>query len=316
MAAHAGPKFKFEYTAGGTAAAKRDTLTGGGQLVIANGHYMQVAMSVLCTSAGGADFYYPQHHLEYIFLDVFDWPDAAKQRNFLWVLLPVKVARYLCAANGHLRWESFNGCDELLVEHLRDVRQHLTPADCAFTAADMISFAVISPPPSMFDRVVASSFDAADGRWSNAVDFKSLVSGGYVLADRNDADGAFQANIEILIESAKDGLSSKSAAVQSSTVVAFVKDTAPGSRALRHYVPWDNTQADMVRRAKGTVSERFIPLLINAIDGGRDGGFPDLKLAFQLHALAWRLWSAPRCSQRARNFLPRLIRLSAVLFAI
>ena len=129
------------------------------------------------------------------------------------------------------------------------------------------------------DRVKASIFITADGRFTNAIDLKTMLSGGFVLASRNDAAGAYRANVEILLEYAKDGLSAKSTALQASTVISFIKDTAPDSLDLRRYLPWDEQQTEMARRAKSTASERFVPLLIDAIENDRDGGYPELKKA-------------------------------------
>ena len=79
------------------------------------------------------------HYVEYVFLDVLDWPDGALERGMVWYLLPEKVSRFLAAGHtaGVLEWESFPS-DEALVQHLREIKAGLPPAERAFDMAILL----------------------------------------------------------------------------------------------------------------------------------------------------------------------------------
>ena len=110
----ANPKYAFKYLVGGSIDAKRDSLVEGGTLIVGQNHWLKTARSSLCSVPHGAsaEYEYALHHLEYIWLDVFEWGDDVLARGMVWFLLPEKPSRFLAKADDMdlLKWEAFDTC--------------------------------------------------------------------------------------------------------------------------------------------------------------------------------------------------------------
>ena len=87
MSAITDPKFKFTIP-GATADARRDTLFEGGPLHVSANHWFYTVRKERCIPVAGGGLTIDLHYVEYVFLDVFDWPDGALERGMVWYLLP------------------------------------------------------------------------------------------------------------------------------------------------------------------------------------------------------------------------------------
>ena len=277
------PKFAFQFTGGHDDDSRRETLAEGGPLMVSHDHWLQTARFELGTvnPGGGATYY--MHYLEYIFLDVLDWPDGVLDRGMLWFLLPKTITRFLATghAAGQLRWEAFNS-DEEMIQHLIQVKATLPPPERAFGIGDIHAYPVPAPIINIMDRVRAVMLKAPDGRMTAAVDFKTMASDAYIQSRRDQPDGHHASMIAVMLDAAsKHDLAAKPLPVQASTLCRFVLNSQP-LRALRRYLPYEMQEQEISRRALDP-SEQFVPLLVASWDNGHDGGFPELKLAI-LHA--------------------------------
>ena len=100
---------------------------------------------VLNLDANG-DYSYDLHHMEYVFLDVLDWPNEILERGFTWYLKPSSPARFLESAEdaGVLKWQHFE-TEELMIEHLIECKQHVPLAERSFGVADVHAYPAPSP---------------------------------------------------------------------------------------------------------------------------------------------------------------------------
>ena len=280
MASATDPKFAFKYTVVGTDDVKRDTLVEGGVLLVDISHWIKTARSEMCTLRAGSDWEYNLHHMEYMWLDVFDWPDYAMSRGLAWYLRPSKPARFLASAEGLglLKWTAFES-DEAAVQHLLWIKPQLPPSERGFLQTDMHEYPEPAPIISLLDRVRPVMFKDGGGiGMTAAVDYKCILSDAFVKSRRDATDGHHQSMISVLLDAAStNDLASKPLPVQASKVIGFVISTQP-PRALRHYLPYEMQEQEVARRALSE-SGRFIPLLIAAWDDGRHGGYLELKLA-------------------------------------
>ena len=199
--AHAGAtKYRILYTGGGNPNSRRDTLVDGGPLKINTDHYFNTALPDHINTMAGGDLELSQHLMEYIILDVLEWSNELVARNLVWTLAATRTSRFLAVADatGLLKWQKF-ASPEALIVHLREVNATLPPADRIVSVQDVVAFA---PPGngqavSVFEYITAASFRSESGRMTAAVDFKSLLSGGYTAAGRADAHGHFQASLDV-----------------------------------------------------------------------------------------------------------------------
>ena len=89
MALTIGPKYTLKYTVSGTDEVKRDSLVEGGVFLVDTSHWIKTARSEHCILRAGSDWEYNLHHMEYIWLDVLDWPEHAMSRGVAWYLRPL-----------------------------------------------------------------------------------------------------------------------------------------------------------------------------------------------------------------------------------
>ena len=273
------PKYTARFQSGTTPDEQRDTLIEGGPLTVGPASWFKHCFPSYTEPYLG-EFEYSMHHMEYVWLDVFDWPDEAMERGVAWFLKPKRVTRFLQRADslGLLKWTVW-ASEEEAIAHLRWVKKQLPPDEHGFTQDDMMEYPEESPITTLTDRVRAIMFkDAGDIGMTAAVDYKTMLCDGYVKTRRDDSDGHYQSMLAVLLDAASpNNLSSKPLAVQASTVIRFIATTQP-PRALRRYLPYYMQEQEIARRTQ-TESGQFIPLLIAAHDAGRDGGFAELKMA-------------------------------------
>ena len=275
-------KFAFKVN-GATPDLRRATLVEGGPLQVHSSHWLYTARSVRCSPTADGNLTVDLHFVEYVFLDVFDWPDGAVERGMVWYILPDKVSRFLAAghAAGLLKWQAF-AREEDMVQHLREVKRGLPPADQAFTMGDVHAYPEPAPILLIMDRVRASMLREADGSMTAAVDFKTMLSDAYVQSRRDAADGHHQSMLAVMLDAAsQNDLASKPLPVQASTLCRFILSTQP-PRTLRRYLPYEMQEQEISRRSLSEEA-RFVPLLVAAWDDGHDGGYKELKHAI-LHA--------------------------------
>lgn len=275
--------FDINFNGGHDDDSRRDTLEEGGPLTVAPVHWIVTARSELGTLKLGGDYEYQLHYLEYIFLDVLDWPSGLMDRGLLWYLFPKKMSRFLRAGHAAttLKWEKFR-TDEEVVQHLLAVKASLPIAEQGFTLADVHAYPVPAPIINIMDRARAIMLKTADGKMTAAVDFKCMLSDAYVASRRNQADGHHASMLAVMLDAASThDLASKPLPVQASTLCRYVLNSQP-LRALRRYLPYEMQEQEISRRSLDA-SGQFVPLLSAAWDNGTDGGYPELKLAL-LHA--------------------------------
>jgi hypothetical protein len=272
-------KYLVQFLQGANANAQRDTLIEGGPLKVGLNNYFKICFPSHVVASQG-EYEYNLHHMEHVFLDVFDWPEYAMGRGLTWFLLPKKVSRFLQRADtlGILLWTVWSN-EEEAIQHLRWVKEQLPPDEQRFTQDDMMEYPEDHPITKLMDRIRATMFKDAGGHgMTAAVDFKSMLGDAYIKSRRDAADGHHQSMISILLDAASpNDLSAKPLAVQASTVARFVGATQP-PRQLRRYMEYYLQEQEITRRAQSE-SGRFIPLLITARDAGGDGGYKELKLA-------------------------------------
>ena len=280
------PRYKIDFTVGGSAAAKNDSLVEDGPLVVAPSHWLVTALPDDCPVTAAGHHHFSQHLNEHITLDALIWDDALWNRDLRWSLLPSRLTRLLAHgdAAGTLVWKKFESKEEV-VEHLVHVRMALPAPQQIITIADVRAMAVVPMGPGITDVTVlikASAFRMGDDRASAAVDYKCLLSDGYVETRRQDPSGVFQMLLAILLDYAGNDLASKPLPVQANRLVQFCRDSQPPTRMSRMYLAWDMQADEMARRALTTPSDQFIGLLIRAWDNGSDCGFPNLAKIFHL----------------------------------
>ena len=267
-------KYKIEYTVGGNANAKRDSLVKEGPLLVHSSHFLvKVLPDGELPSTGGVRHELSQHKLEYIFLDVMAW-------DFRWVLLPARVARLLSDLEtaGHLDWSDCTDVDALIVR-LKAAVLHLPEDDRAFDETEITADPPESPALSLLAAIKGSDLVAGDDRTA-AVDFKSMLSNGYVEAERTTVGGTFDTAGILMVDAAGNDLAGKAMAVLASKVVLLMKNTQPESRELRLYRDWDDQCAEIARRSLSTKYQRFASLLETKWNSNDNAGFPMLKMAF------------------------------------
>ena len=263
--------------------AKRDSLVEGGTLLVGENHWMKTARSSLCSvpHGGTTDYEYTLHHLEYLWLDVFDWGDDVLSRGMVWFLLPQKPSRFLAKADDLdlLKWEEFK-TDEEMIQHLRWIKTQLPKEEQVFNLSDVCETPEPAPITLIMDRVRAIMFKDAGGTgMTAAVDFKTMLSDAYVKSRRDAADGHHQSMIAVMLDAASDkDLASKPLSVQASSLIRFVANSQP-PRALRRYIPYEMQEQEITRRSLSE-SGRFVPLLIAAWENGNTlSDYKELKAA-------------------------------------
>ena len=273
-------KYLLSYSGGATPDARRNTLIEGGPLRMGPAHFLVIAAPTRVRVIGGHTVV-DLHYVEYILLQVFQWSPELRDRNMAWYLLPIRAARYFAHADaaGALLWQAFP-TDELLVQHLIDASAHVPAAERMLDIADVHAYAVPANVVHLFDRVKSSQLITDELGVTAAVDYKTILSDAYIAPRRNAAASHFMSLVEIALEHAGDSLDSKSLNVQASALATFFKDSQPETRALRLYSPWNQQEAELLRRSKKSVSARFVPLLTATWTNGDDGGYTELKLAF------------------------------------
>ena len=269
------------YDAASGAAARRDSLVGGGPLKLSNGHYLITALPQWVSNTSGGVATITQHVTEYIFLNVLTWEESLVTRNLAWYILATRVAKFICLADnmGQLKWIAFSSTNSL-IQHLNECKAKMPQADQMLITSDVHAYPVPTPAASLFEAIHASYMRAADGAMTAAVDFKTIMADGYVASRRDDLAGRFQTMLVLLLHAAGDDLALKPLAVQAMEVCEFILKTQPPTPELALYLPYDKQQSIIATRAHPTASARFVPLLIAALDSGRDAGHPELQSCF------------------------------------
>jgi hypothetical protein len=262
-------KYKIDYTVGGSANNKRDSLNDGGPLQVHSTHFLvKVLPAASMPHSAGVHHAFDQHAMEYVFLDVLIWDGTVLCKDFRWVLLPARVARLLAEldAAGHLDWTPCKDLDDL-VARLKAAVLHLPVADRSFDDSDINSFPAEAPALSLLAAVEGASLVKGDDRTA-AVDFKSMLAG-YTQASRTMVGGMFKTNEMLMVhaaDSAGMALSGAAVEVQASEVIRMVLDTQPDSKELRYYRPWNDQRAEIRRRSRPSKSQRFEALLEQKVE--------------------------------------------------
>ena len=82
------PKYKLTNVAGGTAAARRDALVGGGPLTTSTAHHLAIARPQKVVVLPTGNCAWSQHYYEYIIIDALELDAALAARDMAWILLP------------------------------------------------------------------------------------------------------------------------------------------------------------------------------------------------------------------------------------
>ena len=134
------PKYTARFQSGTTPDEQRDTLIEGGPLTVGPASWFKHCFPSYTDPYLG-EFEYSMHHMEHVWLDVFDWPDEAMERGVAWFLKPKRVARFLQRADslGLLKWTVW-ASEEEAIAHLRWVKKQLPPDEHGFTQDDMMEY--------------------------------------------------------------------------------------------------------------------------------------------------------------------------------
>ena len=280
------PKYKLEYTIGGTAIQRRDSLVGAGPLSCsAQDHYLcKVLPEFFTTTNGGATVAkVTQHGVEQFFLPGCVYSNDIKDQDLSWVVLPkrfTEILSVLDAAN-ELDWTVRRGKGAWSAVHAAFMKgmQTLTKDERMLCISDVIVPAKGAEHDTFYDKLTgnmmsASEWDHAGTAWAIS-DLRMLIAGGYSKFERDVDEGVFETQIDHVISVAGPGVNDMRKMGQASAVAVFIRSSAPPQR-LRSYVPFNGVGTELARRGLASEHLRFVPLLVE----NWELAFPPIKAAF------------------------------------
>ena len=139
-------KYAMTYDAAGGAAARRDSLVGGGPLKLSNGHYLATAIPQWVSNTSGGVVTITQHVTEYVFLNVLTWEESLVTRNMAWYILGTRMAKFICSADnmGLLKWIVFSSINSL-IQHLIECKSKMPQADQMLNTSEVHAYPVPTP---------------------------------------------------------------------------------------------------------------------------------------------------------------------------
>ena len=143
MTAPNDPEFRLSYTVGGSATARRDSLTAGGPLVLQAAHVAVPVLPLLYISdVGGGEFRVTQHFLEEHILGSLKWADALLARDLVWIATASRFSRFFHAAYESGAWVSARCANTLeLLKMLQACVRSMAAADLQLVVSDVVAFA-------------------------------------------------------------------------------------------------------------------------------------------------------------------------------
>ena len=263
--------------------AKRDSLVGAGELVVAADSWYRSSLPASRWGSPLADGTYmlTQHYLEekLLLAPGFNLSDTLRGRDLAWVITAARFSAFFHKASltGTIT-TSTTKTEATFCAEIIAAAALMAPADLGLTSSGVIAYADAASS-TFFDAVTPRRIMGRGSSLQNVGLFKSMMACGYVASGRDDANGDFQMLVELLLDKAGKDLAGKSANIQASDVVKFINDTAPDPTALWHYAEPDAQEAEIQRRASPTVSARFVPLLSAAWTAG-NGMYEEMRTAF------------------------------------